>query len=48
MYWIKEMQNAIGFIEDNLTEEIMTAGSAGGLFCPYKGLVLAALDSALN
>jgi hypothetical protein len=27
---------------------IMTAGSAGGLFCPYKGLLPAASQDALN
>ena len=27
---------------------IMTTGSAGGLFCPYKGLFLAATEVALK
>jgi hypothetical protein len=31
-----------------LNEIIRTAGLAGGLLCPYKGLVLAAPDGALN
>jgi len=29
MYWIKEMQNAIGFIEDNLLEELSIEAIAG-------------------